>query len=183
VTGRAFDATVKLSGNVAASIGTSLGPRLFAAATGAAEKCESAAGSDDPDRSNEQLEQCLVAILCAHAAVEAQMNEVGNVVDAAWWATQEKRWTMAKWDALAAARAARGSVPGDPTGAREAFERLNADRNYIAHFRGVPREDGSLSVVGPPVIDKGGISVVRAYFDADRARQAITDAELCLQAL
>jgi hypothetical protein len=158
--GRAFDAPVRLTDYAEASIGTSLGPRLL----------EEAAVSDP----NVELQRCLVAILCAHAAVEAQMNEVGDALDPAWWATQERQPIERKWVALAQKRT--GMKPPDDDPARIAVRRLSTDRNLVAHFRGLRQPDGSYVVSGPPVEDRGGISPVRAYFDAARAKAAVDDA-------
>jgi hypothetical protein len=178
--GPAFDATVRLTGYLSASIGTSLGPRLFQEAVEAAAESQDAAERPDPDP-NTQLQRCLVAILCAHAAVEAQMNEVGDALDPAWWATCERLPIERKWVALAHQRTGKRPPRSDP--ARTAVRRLTFDRNLVAHFRGLRQPDGSYAVSGPPVEDRGGISPVRAYFDAARAKAAVGHADEAFKAL
>src|SRR5262245_49831994 len=74
----AVHASVRLTGALSASIGTSLGPLLLDEAKDAANESSAASTAGD---ANVELRRCLVAILCAHAAVEAQMNEVGEAVD------------------------------------------------------------------------------------------------------
>jgi hypothetical protein len=179
-TARAYDATVRITDYAEASIGTSLGPRLLEEAVEAAAESQDAAETADPDP-NTELQRCLVAILCAHAAVEAQMNEVGDAVDPAWWATHERMRIERKWVALAHKRTGTKPPRSDP--ARKALRRLTSDRNLVAHFRGLKQPDGSFAVSGPPVKDRGGISPVRAYFDAARAKAAVDDAHEAFKAL
>ncbi len=113
-TGRAFDATVRITDYAEARIGTSLGPRLFEEAVEAAAESRDAAETViDP---NTELQRCLVAILCAHAAVEAQMNEVGDALDSAWWATQERQAIERKWIALAQKRTGKEPAADGPNG-------------------------------------------------------------------
>jgi hypothetical protein len=180
-TGNAFDATVRITDYASASIGTSLGPRLLEEAANAASLSAAAAASGDPEQRNAELQSCLVAILCAHAAVEAQMNEVGEVTDRIWWATKERMKVERKWVALAERRTGTKPPRSDPP--RKAVRLLTIDRNLVAHFRGLKQRDGSYKVPGPPVTAKGGISPVRAYFDAARAQRAVADAEEAFKAL
>lgn len=179
-TGRAFDATVRITDYVEASIGTSLGPRLLEEAERAAAASRAAAAAAEADP-NIELQSCLVAILCAQAAVEAQMNEVGEALDSAWWATQERQPIERKWLALCQKRTRMKPDPDDP--ARSAVRRLSIDRNLVAHFRGLRQPDGLYVVSGPPVEDRGGISPVRAYFDPARAMAAVDDAHEAFKAL
>src|SRR3990172_8013091 len=146
--GQAFDATVRISDYAEASIGTSLAPRLMAVAMEAAV----AAGDLRADP-NARLERCLVAILCAHAALEADMNEVGDELDREWWAARERWKVERKWAALIEKRS--GTKPPRGAPARKAVKRLTIDRNRVAHFRGVPQRGGSIAVAGPPV-ESGG---------------------------
>jgi hypothetical protein len=170
------DATVRMTDYAEASIGTSLSPRLMAVA-GASASAAAQPGADG----NAQLEQCLVAILCAHAAIEAEMNEVGDGLDPVWWAPRERWQPEPKWCALMEQR--HGVKPRRSHPGRKAVRRLSVDRNRVAHFRGVPMSDGSLAVAGPPVEDRGGIGPVRASFDAARAAGAVADATLAIDAL
>jgi hypothetical protein len=179
-TGRAFDATVRITDYAEATIGTSLGPRLLNEAIEAAAQSKDSADTANPDP-NTELQRCLVAILCSHAAVEAQMNEVGDAVDPAWWATHERMPIERRWVALANKRNGTRPPRSDPT--RKAVRRLTTDRNLVAHFRGVKQQDGSFAVSGPPVKARGGISPVRAYFDAARAKAAVDDANEAFKAL
>ena len=178
--GPAFDATVNMTGYLEAKIGTSLGPRLLEEAVEAAAESKDAAEWPEADP-NTQLQRCLVAILCAHAAVEAQMNEVGDALDAAWWATQERMPIERKWLSLVRKRTGTRPRQGDP--ALSAVRRLTTDRNLVAHFRGLKQPDGSFALAGPPVEDRGGISPIRAYFDAARAMAAVEDAHEAFKAL
>jgi hypothetical protein len=176
----AHDPTICISDYASATIGTDLAPRLLAEANRAA--AESRAAVNDPDADpDDQLQKCLVAILCAAAAVEGQMNSVGDALDAAWWKTQEPRRFLEKWKALAERRTGQPIPDDDPTLA--AVARLNRDRNQVAHFRGLRQPDDTFQRSGPPVDDRGGISPVRAYFDANRASAAIADAEEAFAAL
>ena len=176
----AFDATVKLADYASASIGTDLGPRLLAEARRAA--AESQAATENPGGDgNDELQKCLVAILCAQAAVEAQMNAVGDALDSPWWATQERCRIGLKWRTLAERRFGAKPPRSDPT--YKAVLRLTRDRNLVAHFRGLLQPDKSYAVAGSPVTSRGGISPVRAYFDAARAKGAVAAAELALLSL
>ncbi len=152
---------------------------MEAARRAAGEGARAAAGPV----SNEELEACLVAVLCAHAALEGTMNEVGDVTDAAWWATQERRRPFeGKWAALVAKRSkAAAPSKGDP--AWDAVCRLTWDRNQVAHFRGLRQADRTFQTSGPPVEGRGGISPIRAYFDAAKAHAAVADAEEAIKAL
>jgi hypothetical protein len=108
------------------------------------------------------------------------MNEAGDKIDSAWWATHERGKLPGKWSALVERQT--GTKPaGSP--ALHAVRRLNKDRNLVAHFRGVPWHGGGLAVSAPPVKRRGGISAVRAYFDADRAAAAVRDAHEAINAL
>jgi hypothetical protein len=146
----------------------------------AAAESQDAANRADPDP-NAELQQCLVAILCAHAAVEAQMNDVGDAMDPVWWATRERLQIERKWVVLAHKRTGTRPPRSDP--ARKAVHRMTIDRNLVAHFRGLKQPDGSYAVSGPPVEHRGGISPVRAYFDAARAMAAVADAQEAFKAL
>jgi hypothetical protein len=109
------------------------------------------------------------------------MNEVGETVDAAWWAKLERKSLGEKWRALAAKRTGTELPDDDPTLA--AVLRLNDDRNQVAHHRGLKQRDRSYIRSGPPVEDQGGISPIRAYFNEDRAKAAVKDAETAFRAL
>lgn len=176
----AFDATVEITDYAEARIGTSLGPRLLAEAVKAAAESQDAAETAESDP-NTELQRCLVAILCAHAAVEAHMNEVGDALDPAWWGTWERQNIEVKWVAMTKKRTDAEPPKDDPV--RSAVRRLRLVRNMLAHFKGVEQADGSIAVSGPPVEDRGGISPVRAYFDAARAKTAVADADEAFRAL
>ena len=109
------------------------------------------------------------------------MNEVGELVDAGWWSTQERRPLLEKWLNLGEKRSNETLPADDP--ALMAVRRVSQERNRVAHFRGVPQEDGSIAVAGPPVTARGGISPVRAHFDAALARAVVVDAEAAFEAL
>src|SRR4051812_12917668 len=159
-----MDATVRVFDYADARIGTALAPRLLGAARrAAADAIRASAGP----LSNEELEACLVAVLTAHAAVEAAMNEVGEVTDAAWWANWQPKSIDQKWSALVERRRDAEILEDDP--GLLAVKRLQWDKNQVAHFRGLRQLDNSYEVAGPPVEDRGGISPLRAYFDARRA--------------
>jgi hypothetical protein len=177
----AMDATIRITDYASASIGTSLGPRLLAEAHRAAAESAAAAEVGYAGDPNDRLQKCLVAILCAQAAVEAQMNEVGELVDAAWWAKLERRSLAEKWRALAEKRTATKLRDDDPTLA--AVLRLNDDRNQVAHHRGLRQPDRSYIRSGAPVVAQGGVSPIRAYFDEQRAQGAVDDAEKAFLAL
>lgn len=131
-TGQAFDASVSFTGALSMRVGTSLGPRLLVVATEAAHRSIAARDSGHPDRRNEELEQCLVAILCAQAAVEAQMNQVADAIDADRW--ERHRWNSfpTKWAVLAEMR------QREPE-ATESVRELNDARNLVAHSAACPR--------------------------------------------
>ena len=171
---------MKITDYAEASIGTSLGPRLLAEAVKAAAESQDAAETAESDP-NTELQRCLVAILCAHAAVEAHMNEVGNALDPTWWAPLERKNIVRKWVAITKKRT--DAEPPDDDSVLLAVGRLTAVRNMLAHFKGVEQADGSIAVSGPPVDDRGGISPVRAYFDAVRAKIAAADAREAFGAL
>jgi hypothetical protein len=76
--------SVKITVAVSVSIGTSLGPPLLNEARTAANE---AIAATDP---NTELQRCLVAILCGHAAVAAQINEVGDAIDPVLAAPREE---------------------------------------------------------------------------------------------
>jgi hypothetical protein len=155
--------------------GTSLSPRLLDIASEAASQATAAApGSPD------ELHACLVAILCAHAALEARMNQAGDGLGE-WWEDRERMPTTLKWADLVERLA--GVRPLEGTAVRQAVTRLTLDRNRIAHFRGVPMPDGRVRVSGPPDKARGGITRVQAYFDAARAVERLQDAKTAIEAI
>jgi hypothetical protein len=108
------------------------------------------------------------------------MNEVGDVVGAGWWNTLRKKYIGEKWRALTLKRT--GIDLADDDIALAAVMRLNEERNQVAHHRGLKHGD-SYFRSGPPVDAKGGISPIRAYYDAARAIGAVNDAERAFLAL
>jgi hypothetical protein len=159
-------------------IGTPLAPRLLAAAQSAVGRASAA----EPGQ-NDELEACLVAILAAHAAIEASLNEaVEYRADKAlmeWWDDREPLRLEAKWADLI--ERITGDRPAWGSAVRNGIVRLNRDRNLIAHGRGVKHEDrGRLGVSGPPIARRGGIAAVRAHFDSRRAAKRVVDAEAAI---
>jgi hypothetical protein len=165
---------------VSVLIGTPLTERLLGIAEEATAQAKAELAMPADERSNGELQGCLVAILCAHAALEARMNEVGAEHDE-WWADRERLGFEQKWadlvDRHTGTRPLRGST------VRNAVKRLHKDRNLIAHFRGVPVPGHGLRVSGPPVSARGGGSEVRAYFNAERAADRLADARRAIEAL
>jgi hypothetical protein len=160
--------------------GTPLAPRLLEIATrSAAQAAKASPGTND------ELHACLVAILCAHAALEARLNEAGDPLGE-WWEDRERQPVEAKWADLV--ERLTGNRPVRSTLVRRSVARLTKDRNLIAHFRGVPIRGPGLRgrkvrVSGPPDKSRGGITQVRAYFDAKCAGERVLDANEAIEAL
>jgi hypothetical protein len=161
-----------------AQIATPLSPVLLAEAARSAARAREAR---DAGRLEDELPPALVAILCAHAAVEAAVNAEAFRLDPGWLKANERQSIDAKWSWVVERRT--GQPPRADQGPRQKLRRLTSDRNLIAHFRGVRQPDGGTSVMGPPDSRRGGISRVRSYFDADRAERAIADAAVALEAI
>jgi hypothetical protein len=89
-----------------------------------------------------------VAILCAVAAVEAQMNSVGDAIDPAWWKVYEPKSVAEKWRALHERRA--GTQLPDDDETLSAVVRINLDRNLVSHWRGLRQAMGRTSGQGHP---------------------------------
>jgi len=177
---------VNITDYVDAKTGTSLGPRLLAEAHRAAAESAAATGwearTDDPGETpNDELQKCLVAILCAHAALEAQMNDVGDAIDPAWWAGLERTPMWKKWRCLMERHQGTKPPRSDPT--YKAVLRLSSDRNSVAHHRGLRQSDGTYARAKAPDTARRGITFVRAHFDAARARAAVDDAEAAFRVL
>jgi hypothetical protein len=130
--------------------------------------------------SNDELHACLVAVLCAHAALEARMNEAAEGLGE-WWDDRERQPVELKWADLV--ERLTGARPLRRSAVRAAVARLTVDRNRIAHFRGVPMPDGRVRVSGPPDKRRGGITQVRGYFDTTRAAGRLEDAKKAMEAL
>ncbi len=130
--------------------------------------------------SNDELHACLVAILCAQAALEAQMNEEAEGLGE-WWDDRVRQPIELKWADLV--ERLTGARPLRRSPVRAAVARLTVDRNRIAHFRGVPMPDGRVRVSGPPDKTRGGITQVRGYFDTTRAARRLEDAKKAMEAL
>jgi len=131
--GFADDATVET--------GTPLSPGLLEIASLSVMQSASATRG-----SNDELHGCLVAILCAHAALEARMNEAADALGE-WWDDRERQPVELKWADLV--ERLTGARPLRRSPVRAAVARLTKDRNRIAHFRGVPMPDGRVRVSGP----------------------------------
>lgn len=161
--------------------GTPLAPRLLDISRDAAARASAAAPG-----SKEELEACLVAILCAHAAIEASLNEAIEYAEYAspssglqqWWEDREALRTEVKWADLIEHRTGTRPAPGSRE--RNGIVQLSGDRNLIAHGRGVKQAGGRKGVSGPPVTRRGGITKVQAHFDAMRAAERVRDAEAAI---
>lgn len=168
----AADTIQQLSERVDAQIGTPLNPQLLAEARFAVDRARQA---NTAGQWSDVLAPTLAAILCAHAAVEAAVNAEANRVDSAWFGANEKLSLEEKWSWVVKQRTGRSPAKGHGPG--QSLRRLCIDRNLIAHFKGVRQPGGGTSVVGPPDTSHGGITRVRAYFNAVRAERALADAE------
>ena len=155
--------------------GTPLSPGLLEIASLSVMQSAAAAPG-----SNDELHGCLVAILCAHAALEARMNEAADGLGE-WWDDRERQPVELKWADLVERLG--GTRPLRRSPVRAAVARLTLDRNRIAHFRGVPMPDGRIRVSGPPDKTRGGITQVRGYFDTTLAAKRLEDAKKAIEAL
>jgi hypothetical protein len=170
--------SLKVTDRVDAQIATPLSPILLAEATRSAARAREARNAG---RLEDELPPALVAILCAHAAVEAAVNAEAFRLDPAWLTANERQSIDAKWAWIVERRT--GQPPPTDRGPRQKLRSLTGDRNLIAHFRGVPQPGGGTSVMGPPDSRRGGISRVRSYFDADRAERAVAEATIAIAAI
>lgn len=153
--------------------GTPLAPRLLAIASAAVSQATAATPA-----STDELDGCLVGILCAHAALEARMNQAGESLGE-WWERRERKPPEVKWADLV--QRLTGVRPSRRH--QKAVGRLAADRNAIAHFRGVRMPDGRVRWSGPPDKARGGITRVQAHFDAARAADRLQDARTAIEAI
>ena len=92
--------------------GTPLAPRLLDIARDAAGRAASATAG-----SNDELDGCLVAILCGHAAVEARLNETVEYSSPSpallqWWDDREALKLEAKWTDLVERQTGTRPTPG-----------------------------------------------------------------------
>ncbi len=113
-----------------------------------------------------------MAVLCAHAAIEAFVNREAEArLPTEEWMAPEKENLPQKWMSLVLRLTRDELRMGQGLG--QDIKRLEADRNLIAHFKGVRNRSGKPEFRQPPVAKQGGITAVRAYFDADRAGVAL----------
>jgi hypothetical protein len=168
----------KISEQPDVQTGTALSPHLLAEARLAVVRAQLA---NSAGRWQDELGPTLAAILCAHAAVEAAVNDEANRLDSVWFTANERLPLEEKWSRVVKQRT--GQPPQNAGGPRQSLLRLDNDRNLIAHFKGVPQSNGRVSVTGPPVRRRGGISRVRSYFGAVRAERALADAESAIAAV
>ena len=109
------------------------------------------------------------------------MNAAAEAEVPVWLAANERLKFERKWTAFAKERTGTRPPRSDP--AFKAIRRLNFDRNQVAHFRGLRQADGTYHRAGPPVAYKGGISPIRAYFDAALAKAVVDDADEAFKVL
>ncbi len=178
--------SVKVQAGVAEGIGVinnhatvETGTPLAAGLLAIAEEAVARSKGAEPG-SNDELHACLVAVLCAQAALEARMNEAAGGLGE-WWDDRERQPVELKWADLV--ERLTGARPLRRSPVRAAVARLTVDRNRIAHFRGVPMPDGRVRVSGPPDKARGGITQVRGYFDTTRAARRLEDAKKAMEAL
>jgi hypothetical protein len=178
-TGRgATDVIDKISDQIEARSGTQLGPPLLAEARLAVDRAREAKSAG---RWQDELGPTITAILCAHAGVEATVNGEANRLDQVWFAANEKLSLEDKWSWVIQQLTGRSPAKGGGPG--QSLRRLCADRNLIAHFKGVRQPGGVTSVEGPPDTSYGGITRVRAHFNAVRAERSLVDAKRAISAI
>lgn len=167
-------------GRVEVRIGTRLEADFLVEARAAAQRASRA--SKSPEGLGEETRGCILAVLVAHAAIEAFINQEGADRASAWWeqAERDRVQVDGKWRHLAALV---GADPRRGSGWYQGVRGLTFDRNLVAHYKGVP-QPGGLALSGPPVSTRGraNISPVRAYFNAPRARLNVERAVLAIRA-
>ena len=151
------------------------------AAAESANRVERADPADGSGRANslaDENRQTLVAILCAHAAIEAFTNQEGSVRDQARWEADEaaKKQLVDKWCGLVERLS--GAVPSQGQGAAQKLKMLDDERNSIAHYKGFKLPGGTRAFASAPTStpDLGNISGFRAYYRAGKANTAVATA-------
>ena len=131
-------------------------------------------GATTPDDMQKELEHSMIAILMSHLCLEAYINRIGVLRLAmhpekerqTLWESLERANPQSKWVIITKLATKTGQTFVKSEEPLKSFEWLMELRNYIVHYRGLPKK--SVGMRGPYPITEA-----QAKLSADNAKKAV----------